>query len=46
MLARGDFDLVGVGRALLADAEWPRKVASGDFSALHGFRRSQLDVLN
>jgi 2,4-dienoyl-CoA reductase-like NADH-dependent reductase (Old Yellow Enzyme family) len=28
-LDRGDFDLVAVGRALLADPEWPRKVRQG-----------------
>ncbi|MHA3794002.1 NADH:flavin oxidoreductase [Sphingomonas sp. YL-JM2C] len=28
-LDRGDFDLVGVGRALLADPEWPGKLRDG-----------------
>ena len=28
-LERGDFDLFSVGRALLADAEWPHKIAAG-----------------
>ena len=45
MLARGDFDLVGVGRALLADPDWCAKVEAGDLGALRGFRRAQLEVL-
>ena len=38
---RGDFDLVAVGRALLADPEWPGKIREGradelkDYSILH-----------
>lgn len=28
-LESGEFDLIGVGRALIADPEWPAKVASG-----------------
>lgn len=31
LLARGDFDLVAVGRPLIADPDWPRKVAAGRF---------------
>jgi 2,4-dienoyl-CoA reductase-like NADH-dependent reductase (Old Yellow Enzyme family) len=45
MLARGEFDLVGVGRALLADAEWARKVQANELDDLRGFTREQLDVL-
>lgn len=45
MLARGDMDLVGVGRALLADPAWTSKVQSGDVAGLRGFTRDQLDVL-
>jgi len=29
MMARGDFDFVAVGRALIANPTWPRKVRSG-----------------
>lgn len=29
-LAAGEFDLIGVGRAMLADPEWAAKVASGE----------------
>lgn len=43
MLARGDFDLVGVGRALLADAEWPRKIRTGRRPG--EFTRALLEVL-
>jgi 2,4-dienoyl-CoA reductase-like NADH-dependent reductase (Old Yellow Enzyme family) len=28
-LSRGDFDLVAIGRALLSDPEWPRKIVAG-----------------
>ena len=43
---RGDFDLVAVGRALLADAEWARKVQAGHFSELHGFGKDALATLS
>lgn len=29
-LDNGEFDLVGVGRALLGDAQWPRKIIAGE----------------
>lgn len=37
MLERGDFDLVAIGRSLLADPDWPVKVRSRDFDALIPF---------
>jgi 2,4-dienoyl-CoA reductase-like NADH-dependent reductase (Old Yellow Enzyme family) len=37
MMERGDFDLVGVGRALLANPDWPRLVAQGEFDRLRGY---------
>ena len=37
MLARGDFDLVAVGRALIADPDWANKVQRGDLAGLHSF---------
>lgn len=46
MLERGDFDLVGVGRALLADPEWVAKVQSADTSGLTGFTRAALQSLS
>jgi len=42
---RGDFDLVGVGRALLADAEWARKIHEGRASELVGFNKAALATL-
>lgn len=37
MLERDEVDLVAVGRSLIADPDWPRKVAAGRFSDLVGF---------
>lgn len=37
MMARGDFDLLAVGRSLLADAAWPRKVREGRDADLNPF---------
>jgi 2,4-dienoyl-CoA reductase-like NADH-dependent reductase (Old Yellow Enzyme family) len=37
MLERGDFDLIAVGRALLADPAWAAKVRDGRFSELQPF---------
>lgn len=42
---RGDFDLVAVGRALLADPEWVTKVKNGHLDDLHGFQREALGRL-
>jgi 2,4-dienoyl-CoA reductase-like NADH-dependent reductase (Old Yellow Enzyme family) len=42
---RGDFDLVAVGRALLADAEWPRKIREGRSAELVGFTKAALATL-
>lgn len=45
MLDRGDFDLVAVGRALLADPQWAIKVREGRNDELHGFQRQVLGTL-
>lgn len=45
-LERGDFDLVGVGRALLQDPNWARKVKEGRTSELMAFERSALASLS
>lgn len=45
MLARGDFDLVAVGRALLADPDWAAKVCDGRFSELNSFSPETLKTL-
>jgi len=44
-VARGDYDLVAVGRALIGDAEWVDKVREGRFSELRRFDRSALEEL-
>ena len=41
-LDRQEFDLVAIGRALLADPEWPRKLQSGRTEAIEVFRKSHL----
>ncbi len=43
--ARGDFDLVAVGRALVSDAAWATKVREGRFDALGPYDRSALTTL-
>jgi 2,4-dienoyl-CoA reductase-like NADH-dependent reductase (Old Yellow Enzyme family) len=45
MLVRGDFDLVAVGRAILADAEWARKMREGRFAELQPFSPEVLKTL-
>lgn len=37
MIARGDFDLAGVGRALIANPDWANLVRSGRFDALRPY---------
>jgi 2,4-dienoyl-CoA reductase-like NADH-dependent reductase (Old Yellow Enzyme family) len=44
-LDRGDFDLVAVGRALLSDANWAKKIRKGRFSELRGFNKEVLATL-
>ncbi len=45
MIARDDFDLVALGRALLADPAWPTKVREGRFGALVPFTPKVLETL-
>ncbi len=45
MLDRGDFDLVGVGRALLQDPEWVTKIHEGRHDELKAFDRSAMATL-
>jgi 2,4-dienoyl-CoA reductase-like NADH-dependent reductase (Old Yellow Enzyme family) len=45
-LERGDFDLVGVGRALLQDPEWALKVKEGRTEELMSYDRAALGVLS
>ncbi|ODS86517.1 MAG: 12-oxophytodienoate reductase [Cytophagaceae bacterium SCN 52-12] len=44
-LDRGDFDLVAVGRPLLADPSWPRKIREERVSELKGFSVEALGEL-
>jgi 2,4-dienoyl-CoA reductase-like NADH-dependent reductase (Old Yellow Enzyme family) len=46
MLERGDFDLVAVGRALLQDPLWARKVHEGRTEELMDFDRAAMAVLS
>lgn len=43
---RGEFDMVAVGRALLADAAWPDKVRRGALAELTPFDNTMLSALN
>jgi len=43
---RGDFDLVAVGRPLLADAQWALKIHQARASELIGFRKEALATLS
>ncbi|MGE3301703.1 MAG: 12-oxophytodienoate reductase [Hyphomonadaceae bacterium] len=38
MFARGDFDLVAVGRILLSNPDWPNLVRAGRFDAIQPYR--------
>lgn len=44
-LARGDFDLIAIGRALIANPDWVRKVAAGRVAELKDFSKEMLDTL-
>ena len=44
-LERGEFDLVGVGRALISNADWPVHVRSGNQSQLRAFSTADLATL-
>ncbi len=44
-MARGEFDLIAVGRALLANPEWPRIVRRGAIEELRPFSRAVLETL-
>jgi len=45
MLERGDFDLVAVGRALIANPEWAVKVHEGNFDELRAYEPKMLETL-
>ncbi|MFO1409185.1 MAG: hypothetical protein U1F06_02225 [Steroidobacteraceae bacterium] len=43
---RGDFDLVAVGRSLIADPDWVRKFQAGDFGTVRAFRKADVASLS
>jgi len=45
MLERGDFDLVAVGRALIVNADWPKKVRAGHVDQLQPWSPAALATL-
>ncbi len=45
MMARGEFDLLAVGRSLLADPDWPTKVREGRDAALRPIDLAALTTL-
>lgn len=45
-LGKGEFDLVAVGRGILADPEWARKVREGRLEELRPFTKDALETLN
>ncbi|NWG53165.1 MAG: NADH:flavin oxidoreductase [Hydrogenophilaceae bacterium] len=45
LLAAGEFDLVAVGRALLADPEWAQKIKEGRSAERRAFAKEQLHHL-
>jgi 2,4-dienoyl-CoA reductase-like NADH-dependent reductase (Old Yellow Enzyme family) len=44
-MERDEFDLIAVGRALISDADWVRKVRTGDSAGLRGFDSAALAEL-
>jgi 2,4-dienoyl-CoA reductase-like NADH-dependent reductase (Old Yellow Enzyme family) len=45
-LERGEFDLVAVGRSLIANPSWPALIRNGSLSELRPFNRSALSQLS
>jgi 2,4-dienoyl-CoA reductase-like NADH-dependent reductase (Old Yellow Enzyme family) len=45
MLARGDFDLVAIGRALIVNPDWPKKIREGQFERLQPYSPEALQTL-
>ncbi|MEJ7933227.1 NADH:flavin oxidoreductase [Sphingobium sp. AN558] len=45
MHARGDFDLVAIGRALICEPDWPAKVREGRYDQLRPFDATRLTQL-
>jgi 2,4-dienoyl-CoA reductase-like NADH-dependent reductase (Old Yellow Enzyme family) len=45
-LAAEEFDLVAVGRALIANADWANRIAQGDAEELKPYRKAMLAALD
>jgi 2,4-dienoyl-CoA reductase-like NADH-dependent reductase (Old Yellow Enzyme family) len=45
-LQKGEFDLIAVGRAVLADSQWPAKIQSGAYDRIIPFDKKQLATLD
>jgi 2,4-dienoyl-CoA reductase-like NADH-dependent reductase (Old Yellow Enzyme family) len=45
MLARGDFDLVAIGRALIVNPDWPKRIREGQFERLQAYSPEALQTL-
>ena len=44
-IVQGDFDLIAIGRALIANPDWVHKVQAGRVSELKPFSKDMLDAL-
>jgi 2,4-dienoyl-CoA reductase-like NADH-dependent reductase (Old Yellow Enzyme family) len=44
-MERGEFDLIAIGRALLANPDWPRLIREGVLAAPRGFGKRLLETL-
>jgi 2,4-dienoyl-CoA reductase-like NADH-dependent reductase (Old Yellow Enzyme family) len=46
LLDRGDFDLIAIGRALIANPDWPRLIETGQSDKLVDFSKDMLYSLD
>ena len=44
-MQRGEFDMIAIGRALIANADWPLKARKGRWAEMEPFHKDQLKVL-
>ena len=45
MMERGDFDMIAIGRALIANPDWPAKIRAGHLDQLKAYSPEMLPVL-
>jgi 2,4-dienoyl-CoA reductase-like NADH-dependent reductase (Old Yellow Enzyme family) len=45
MMARGDFDMIAIGRALIVDADWATKIREGNFEGIARYSPEALNTL-